>query len=202
MIEINIESGTDKKGKTILSKRSVHKLQLLDVAAGTGTFLAEVVKQIFSRFKGQQGMWAGYVEQHLLPRLHGFELLMASYAMCHMKLDLLLKDTGYVPTNLANPPRLGVYLTNSLEEHHPDTGTLFAQWLAREANEASRIKKETPIMVAFGNPPYSGASSNMESWIAKKKVVDYKSVDGKPVNERKHWLNDDYVQFIRGCYAP
>lgn len=197
MVEIDIESGSDKKGKTIFSKRSVHKLQLLDVAAGTGTFLAEVVKQIFSRFKEQKGMWPGYVEQHLLPRLHGFELLMASYAMCHMKLDLLLKDTGYVPSNIVNPPRLGVYLTNSLEEHHPDTGTLFAQCLAREANEASRIKKETPIMVAFGNPPYSGVSSNMESWIAKKKIADYKSVDGKPINERKHWLNDDYVQFIR-----
>lgn len=197
MIDINVESGLGNKGKPNYVKKQVHKVQLLDIAAGTGTFLAEVVKQIFTRFKGQQGRWGGYVEQHLLPRMHGFEILMASYAMCHMKLDLLLKETGYIPSNHASPPRLGVYLTNSLEEYHPDTGTLFAQWLAREANEASRIKKEMPIMVAFGNPPYSGVSSNMESWIAKTKIQDYKYVNGNHINERKHWLNDDYVQFIR-----
>lgn len=197
MVEIEIENGFDKKGKKTYHKRQVHKLQMLDVAAGTGTFLAEIIKQIHARFQGQQGIWSSYIEQHLLPRIHGFELLMAPYAMCHMKLDLLLKETGYVPSNPANPPRLGVYLTNSLEEHHPDTGTLFAQWLSREANEASRIKKDMPIMVALGNPPYSGISSNMGSWIAQNKIEDYKYVNGVHFNERKHWLNDDYVQFIR-----
>jgi predicted helicase len=178
-------------------KQQVHKVQFLDVATGTGTFLAEVVKQIYARFKNQKGAWSSYVDQHLLPRMHGFELLMAPYAMCHMKLELLLKETGYTPSNPANPPRVSVYLTNSLEEYHPDTGTLFAQWLSKEANAASRIKKDIPIMVALGNPPYSRISSNMNSWIAKAKIEDYKYVDGVHFHERKHWLNDDYVQFVR-----
>lgn len=178
-------------------KKEIHKVQLLDVATGTGTFLAETVKQIHEKFVGMEGIWSSYVEKDLLPRMHGFELLMASYAMCHMKLDLLLSELGYKPSNPDEPPRVSVYLTNSLEEHHKDADTLFASWLSKEANEASRIKRDMPIMVAFGNPPYSGISSNMNSWIAKNKIEDYKYVDGVHFGERKHWLNDDYVQFIR-----
>ncbi len=197
MVEIEVDAHA--KGKTTKIKQQVHKVQLLDVATGTGTFLAEVVKQLYARFKGQEGMWSGYVERHLLPRLHGFELLMASYAMCHMKLDLLLNETGYRPSKSANPPRLSVYLTNSLEEHHPDTGTLFANWLSREANEASRIKKDMPIMVAFGNPPYSGHSSNNGAWIQGLLDAYKKEPGGKQKLQEKNgkWLNDDYVKFIR-----
>ena len=87
---IKVETDTIKSGKRVKDTKDVHKVQLLDVATGTGTFLAEVVKQIYPRFQGMEGIWNNYIEDHLLPRLHGFELLMASYAMCHMKLDLLL----------------------------------------------------------------------------------------------------------------
>ena len=142
----------------------VHKVQILDPATGTGTFLAEVVKHIYnSKFEGQQGIWSNYVENHLLPRINGFELLMASYAMAHLKLELLLIETGYKPRN---EQRLRVYLTNSLEESHPDAGTLFASWLSSEANEANQIKRDTPVMVVMGNPPYSGISSNNGKWIS------------------------------------
>lgn len=195
-VKIQVEAQeTDKRTKTRrkMFEREVHKVQLLDVATGTGTFLAEAVKQIYSRFEGQEGLWSGYVEQDLLPRLHGFELLMASYAMCHMKLDLLLQETGYKPSNPQKPPRLSVYLTNSLEEHHPDMDTLFARWLSQEANEASHIKKNMPIMVAFGNPPYSVSSSNRGEWI-EGLMKDYK----KDLNERNiNPLSDDYIKFIR-----
>jgi type I restriction-modification system DNA methylase subunit len=183
-------------GKSVKIKEEVHRVQLLDVATGTGTFLAEVVKQIYSRFAGQEGLWSDYVDNHLLPRMHGFELLMASYAMCHMKLDLLLQQTGYTPTGAQK--RLSVYLTNSLEEHHKDSHLPFANWLSREANEASRIKREMPIMVALGNPPYSGHSSNNGGWISRL-IDDYKfEDDGSQLKERMYkWLQDDYVKFIR-----
>jgi predicted helicase len=174
-------------------EQEVHKVQILDPATGTGTFLAEVIKHIHKKFEGQQGIWSNYVETHLLPRLNGFELLMASYAMAHLKLDLLLTETGYKPTR---DQRFRVYLTNSLEESHPDTGTLFASWLSAEANEANQIKRDTPVMCIIGNPPYSGISSNNGEWISKL-IDDYKYVDGEYFNERKHWLNDDYVKFIR-----
>ena len=173
--------------------KEVHKVQILDPATGTGTFLAEIIRQINAKFQGQQGLWSDYVDNHLLPRLNGFELLMASYAMAHLKLDLLLRDSGY-KSNTSQ--RFRVYLTNSLEESHPDTGTLFANWLSTEANEANHIKRDTPVMCIIGNPPYSGISSNNGEWITKL-IEDYKYIDGEHFNERKHWLNDDYVKFIR-----
>ena len=180
--------------KTVV--KEVHKVQILDPAAGTGTFLAEVIKQIYQKFEGQQGIWSQYVDEHLLPRLNGFEILMASYAMAHLKLDLLLRDTGY-KSNLGQ--RFKVYLTNSLEEHHPDTGTLFANWLSTEANEANHVKRDTPIMIVLGNPPYSGESSNKGKWIMDL-MEDYKKEPGgkDKLNERNpKWINDDYVKFIR-----
>ena len=186
---------TDKRYKDNVKtvEEEVHKVQILDPATGTGTFLAEVIKHIHKKFKGQQGIWSNYVETHLLPRLNGFEILMASYAMAHLKLDLLLSETGFKPNK---DQRFKVYLTNSLEEHHPDTGTLFSSWLSAEANEANHIKKDTPVMCIIGNPPYSGISSNNGEWISKL-IEDYKYIDGVHFNERKHWLNDDYVKFIR-----
>jgi predicted helicase len=167
----------------------VHKVQILDPATGTGTFLAETIKHIHKKFEGQQGIWSNYVETHLLPRLNGFELLMASYAMAHLKLDLLLTETGYKPiTN----QRFRVYLTNSLEESHPETGTLFANWLSTEANEANHIKRDTPVMCVIGNPPYAVSSTNKNEWI-QNLITDYK----KGLNERKINLDDDYIKFIR-----
>lgn len=190
-ITLNTQS-SDKRSTTGYKQidQEVHRVQILDPATGTGTFLAEVVKHIHKKFAGQQGIWSNYVETHLLPRLNGFELLMASYAMAHLKLDLLLTETGYKPTK---DQRFRVYLTNSLEEHHPDTGTLFANWLSSEANEANHIKRDTPVMVVMGNPPYSISSSNKSEWI-EKLTADYK----KDLNERNiQPLSDDYIKFIR-----
>ncbi|MBN7816027.1 type ISP restriction/modification enzyme [Algoriphagus pacificus] len=169
--------------------QEVHRVQFLDPATGTGTFVAEAINQIYSKLKGQQGIWNSYVENHLLPRINGFELLMASYAMAHLKLDLLLKQTGYTGTKAQ---RFRIYLTNSLEEYHKDTGTLFANWLSAEANEANQIKRDAPVMIVAGNPPYSVSSTNKGEWI-QNLIADYK----KNLNERKINLDDDYIKFIR-----
>jgi len=184
----------DVQGKKI--EQEVHKVQILDPATGTGTFLAEVIKHIHKKFEGQQGIWSNYVETHLLPRLNGFELLMASYAMAHLKLDLLLTETGYKPTK---DQRFRVYLTNSLEEYHQDTGTLFANWLSTEANEANHIKRDTPVMCIIGNPPYSGESANKGEWIMSL-MEDYKKEPGgkeKLKEQNSKFINDDYVKFLR-----
>ena len=196
-VTIDWDTGqADKKGKPITIRKEMHRVQILDPATGTGTFLAEVIKQIAPKIKGvAEGMWSGYIEKDLIPRLHGFELLMASYAMCHMKLDMILGELGYKPSKA--PPRLGVYLTNSLEEGEREVRDLFmAQWLTREAKEANVIKRQSPIMCVIGNPPYSGISHNMGEWIVNL-IEDYKYVDGVHFGERKHWLHDDYVKFIR-----
>jgi len=196
-IKVEAQGKATKGGKAVIEEREVHKVQILDPAAGTGTFLAEVVKFIYNgKFQAMQGAWSGYVEEHLIPRLNGFELLMASYAMAHLKLDMLLAETGYQPKK---EQRFNIYLTNSLEEHHPDTGTLFANWLSTEANEANHIKRDTPVMVIIGNPPYLGESKNKGKWIMKL-MEDYKKEPGgkEKLKERNpKWINDDYVKFIR-----
>jgi predicted helicase len=196
-IKINLQA-TDKRytNNVRTVEEEVHRVQILDPATGTGTFLAEVVKLIHQKFEGQQGIWSKYVETHLLPRLNGFELLMASYAMAHLQLDLLLTETGYKPTT---NQRFRVYLTNSLEESHPDTGTLFANWLSTEANEANHIKRDAPVMCVIGNPPYSGESANKGEWIMKL-MEDYKKEPGgkeKLKEQNSKFINDDYVKFLR-----
>lgn len=195
-VTLNTQNFNKKKQKYDTVEHEVHKVQILDPATGTGTFLAEVIQHVHQKFVGQQGIWSNYVEKQLIPRLNGFELLMASYAMAHLQLDLLLKDTGYKATT---DERLRVYLTNSLEESHPDTNTLFAGWLSAEANEANRIKRDAPVMVIIGNPPYSGESANKGEWIMKL-MEDYKKEPGgkEKLKERNSkFINDDYVKFIR-----
>ena len=195
--EVAVEQSFDRRtadGMKHAMKR-FHRVQILDPATGTGTFLAEVVNQIYDRYRDQQGIWQQYVEQHLIPRLHGFEILMASYAVAHIKLDMLLGETGY---QHLSDKRLQVYLTNSLEESNNEPRTLFAQWLSREAAEANVIKRDCPVMVMIGNPPYSGISQNNGEWITNL-VSDYKVEPGgkEKLQEKKTWLNDDYVKFIR-----
>lgn len=198
-ITVDWDTGeNDKKGKPVTIKKEVHKVQLLDPATGTGTFLAKAVQLISDRVKARApGKWSSYVEEDLLPRLHGFELLMASYAMCHMKLDMMLDQTGYKPS--ANPPRLSVWLTNALEPAEREVRDLFFQPLAEEARGASEVKRQTPIMCVIGNPPYSGESANKGDHIMGLMEAYKKEPGGKErLKERNpKWINDDYVKFIR-----
>ncbi len=166
---------------------------ILDPATGTATFLYMVINEIRQSFAGQEGMWNDYVAGKLLKRIFGFELLMAPYAVAHLKLGLLLQETGY---KFQSDERLGVYLTNTLDEAFQHAETLFAGWISEEANAAAEIKKEKPIMVVLGNPPYSGQSANKGAW-AKELVQRYYELDGAPLGEKNpKWLQDDYVKFL------
>ena len=178
--------------------RHIHKVQILDPAVGTATFLNEAILSIFSKFKNQQGLWESYVENELLPRVHGFELMMAPYTIAHLKLAMTLKETGIQQFE----KRLGVYLTNSLEEGVKIGDDLFsfglAEVISEEAKSASVIKHETPIMVVIGNPPYSGESFNKGKY-AMKLVDEYKyEPDSKEKLKERNpkWINNDYVKFI------
>lgn len=171
------------------------KTLILDPAVGTATFLYMVINEIHQAIagKGQQGLWNNYVADKLLPRIFGFELLMAPYAVAHLKLGLLLQETGY---QFQTDQRLGIYLTNTLEEAIKHSETLFAQWITEEANAAAEIKKDKPIMVVLGNPPYSGHSANKGEW-ARQLVETYKKHCPelyKPAQAK--WLQDDYVKFL------
>lgn len=170
-----------------------HKVQILDPAVGTGTFISTAIRHIYKSLEnqGQKGRWPAYVHNDLLPRLHGFELMMAPYTIAHLKLSLAFKKTGFWKFHR----RLGIYLTNSLEKATNQQDILsfgFAESIADEAKEAEKIKNETPIMVVVGNPPYSVSSSNKGEWI-QNLIKVYK----ENLNERKINLDDDYIKFLR-----
>ncbi len=201
---------TLKNDKTEES-REFHQVLILDPATGTGTFLHSVIDLIHGHIlkSGQTGGWSGgkgYVAQHLLPRIFGFELLMAPYAVAHMKLGLQLSKIGY---DFGADERLRVYLTNTLDDVFSlKSLSPFAEWIAREANAAGEVKQAAPVMVILGNPPYSGHSANKGLWINQllkgfdrrtgRHTDSYFEVDGKSLGERNpKWLNDDYVKFIR-----
>lgn len=172
-----------------------HKVQILDPAVGTGTFISATIRAIYERLlkDGQKGRWPAYVHHDLLPRLHGFELMMAPYTIAHLKLGMLFRETGFWKFH----NRLGIYLTNSLEESEIRDdlfgGFGFAESIAEESKEAALIKNRTPIMVVVGNPPYSVSSSNKSKWILDL-IEEYK----KDLNETNiQPLSDDYIKFIR-----
>ncbi len=197
--EVTVEQGYDRRHKDNLKRvtKQIHRVQILDPATGTGTFLAEVVNTIHDEItKKNAGIWQEYVEKDLIPRLNGFEIIMASYAIAHLKLDMVLQDTGYEHMSDA---RFNVFLTNSLEEGTLDSRSFFLKALSEEARRASTVKLERPVMVMVGNPPYSGESQNKGTWIMDK-MLDYKKEPGgnATLQERNpKWLNDDYVKFIR-----
>ncbi len=194
----NVPWKTDRVGEDEI--RNVHKVQILDPATGTGTFLAQTIRQIAEQIKKSvPSHWSSYVDSDLLPRLHGFESMMAPYAMSYLKMDMVLDDLDYTPTD-AQPDRMSIYLTNSLTEATKDIPDLaFIDWLTDEARGAADIKDNFPIMCVIGNPPYLGESKNKDPWI-NKLIKDYKKEpdSSKPLQERNpKWINDDYVKFIR-----
>lgn len=188
-----------------------HKVTVLDFAAGTGTFLLEVMQRIFETIGGTEvGKAEAVVREHMLKNLYGFEYLIAPYTIAHLKLSQYLKDKGHP---LTGEERVQVYLTNTLEPVEPQKNMLLPE-LAHEVEAAQKVK-EKPILVILGNPPYSGHSKNNGTWI-RGKIDGYKytvepmqtgvDADGqaifheqnKPLGEKNpKWLNDDYVKFIR-----
>ena len=179
-----------KQAKEVWEEEEIYKVQILDPATGTGTFLAETIRKIYEYFVNQKGIWSQYVDNALIPRLNGFEIMMTPYVMCHLKLDLLLRETGYTTTKQTN--RFNVYLTNALEKDETTKYPLF-DWLSEEARYAGMIKSEKPIMVVLGNPPYSVSSCNKNDYIDELMEV-YK----QDLNERNiQPLSDDYIKFIR-----
>ena len=180
------------------------QVTLLDPAAGTLTFLAEAIRLAMQTYTAKygEGGKARFLRTHILPHFYAFELLMAPYAIGHMKIGFLLEAMG---TPLENGERFQFYLTNTLEMADLEQITIPGlRSLAEESNQAAKIKKEEPILVILGNPPYSGISANTNPWTESLLKTDqngaqsYYSVDGQPLGEKNpKWLQDDYVKFLR-----
>jgi predicted helicase len=202
---------------SINSDNNLPNIQILDPATGTGTFITEILTLIKKKFdnkyqtlsfEDRQSKWTNYIEKSFFKKITGFELMLAPYAIAHLKLGLKLREFGYVANEQDSAK---IYLSNTLQGSSISVKDLSEyveiKWLAEESNNAKKIKNSTPINIVIGNPPYSGHSANQSEWIAKlmrgiisdgARKADYFSSNGKPLNEANpKWLNDDYVKFIR-----
>ena len=170
---------------------------LLDPAAGTMTFPARAAQLAVAEFEAKYGSGAkkDFIRRHILKNFYAFELMMAPYAVGHLKMSFFLEELGH---RLADDERVPFYLTNTLdmgELEHSRLPGLSA--LAEESRLAGAVKKQRPILLIPGNPPYSGHSSNKGDWI-RRLINDYKKVDGEPLGEKNpKWLQNDYVKFLR-----
>ncbi len=188
--------------------RSIHKLlkekfgkseglatsdvTLLDPAAGTLTFIVQAIKEVKRELeeKKKEGLITSYIEEHILPHFHAFEILVAPYTVGHLKVSMVLEDMGY---RFKEGKRFQFYLTNTLEMKDPKQ-TSFLIDLTKEAQEANRIKEKVPILAVLGNPPYSVSSENKSEFI-ENLMDDYK----EDVRDERNIqpLSDDYIKFIR-----
>jgi predicted helicase len=170
---------------------------LLDPAAGTMTFVAKACEEAVREFEAKYGTGGreNFIREHILKNYYAFELMMAPYAVGHLKMSFFLEELGH---RLSDGERFQFYLTNTLEmEELEQTHLPGIASLAEESHLAGEVKKQRPILVILGNPPYSGHSSNRGQWIVGL-IEDYKQVDGKPLGEKNpKWLQDDYVKFLR-----
>jgi len=169
---------------------------VLDPAAGTLTFIAEAVKQAVDEFTSKYGEGGkeDFLKEHIMKNFYAFELMIAPYAVGHMKMSFLLDELGHRLHNES----MRFFLTNTLElEDIEQTSLPGMSSLAEESRKAGEVKKKIPILIILGNPPYSGMSANKGEWITRL-VAEYKFVDGEPLGEKNpKWLLDDYVKFIR-----
>ena len=218
--DIELPPLTDEEGEAKTIDPSEPFVQILDPATGTATFPVEVIdvihKQLQKKWKEAGGLaampilqglpkdapaprtfdafWQYYVPLGLLPRLFGYELLMAPYAIAHMKIGLKLHETGY---RFGSEQRAQIYLTNALEPKVKQLPQIGFDALANEAAAVNEIKWYKLFTVVIGNPPYAGHSANQGAWISGL-VDDYYFVDSQPLGEKNSkWLQDDYVKFTR-----
>ncbi len=175
---------------------------ILDPATGTGGFLLAVLDRIREYVTTTYGTgdWNRYINAQLVKRLFGFELLVAPYTIAHLKLSLFLQAQGWQAIE-----RLCIYLTNTLEEPIAREQRLpFAGFISDEANAAVSVKRDAPLLVILGNPPYQRSSANPSrdatgslNFIGQL-MEDYKRVDGTPMAEQNFQaLQGDYVKFVR-----
>ncbi len=180
------------------------EVKLLDPAGGTLTFPAKAIRLATEEYKRKYGEGGlhGWLRSHILLDFYAFELMMAPYAVGHLKIGFLFDELGY---RMSDDERFQLYLTNTLEMEKIEQIALpFYRSLSEESHSAAKIKKEEPILVILGNPPYSGISANTNKWTEYllKEDIDgaqsYYKVDGKPLGEKNpKWLQDDYVKFLR-----
>jgi len=171
---------------------ATNDVTLLDPAAGTLTFVVQAIKQVQKELqeRNKTGLIKSYIEEHILPHFHAFEILVAPYTVGHFKVSMVLEEMGY---KFKEDERFQFYLTNTLEMKEPKQVSFLID-LAKEGQEAKRVKEKVPILVVLGNPPYSVSSENKSKFI-ESLMDNYK----EDVREERNIqpLSDDYIKFVR-----
>ncbi|MCY4298058.1 MAG: N-6 DNA methylase [Flavobacteriaceae bacterium] len=192
--EFNIDDGLADSKR--IKKTEDYRVQILDPAVGSGTFLVEAIKLIHRKITSSEGIgvWSSYCndDDKLLSRLYGFEVLPASYTIAHLKINLLLDDLSEKSTN----KRVNIFLTDSLEKTLPYDTLIASKSITNEVNLASKVKNNKSIMCVIGNPPYNKQSKNKGQWITEL-IESYKYIGSNKLKIKKNWLGNDYVKFIR-----
>jgi len=181
---------------------------VFDPAGGTLTFLAQTAKFAIKDFteKFGEGHKTNFIKEHILKNFYAFELMMAPYAIAHLKMSFLLDEFGY---KMKDSDRFKLYLTNTLEiEDLEQTRIPGMASLSEESKQATIIKKKQPVIAIMGNPPYSIASYNNSVFIdgngkkGKDEVKGLMDLYKEDVRDEKliAVLHDDYAKFIRFCH--
>ncbi|MGH8069445.1 MAG: type ISP restriction/modification enzyme [Candidatus Entotheonellia bacterium] len=175
------------------------RVYVLDPCCGTGAYLVAVLQRIATTLRQQGGdaLLGDDLKRAAMERIFGFELLPAPFVVVHLQLGLLLQTLGAPLSDRINE-RVGVYLTNALTGWAPPTGPkqrlLFPE-LEAERDAAERVKRDVPILVILGNPPYNGFAG-----LAMNEERDltnaYRTTKHAPAPQGQG-LNDLYIRFFR-----
>lgn len=181
-----------------------NSVTLLDPAVGTGTFFVEAtekaIEEVKSKYSKSKDFITQFIRNHILKHFFAFEILIAPYVVSHLKTLFNLSREGF---EFTEKEKLKIFLTNTLEfpkdkkEEQKILGTLFEQKLLEEQVNALEVKKQTPILIIIGNPPYSVSSQNKvdtETEFGKF----YESYKENVLKEEKNIkpLSDDYIKFL------
>lgn len=171
---------------------------VLDPCCGTGSFVIAVLDKIRANLAGSGALLALRLKEAATRRVFGFEIMPAPFVIAHWQIGFFLAGLG-VPLDDATGERAAVYLTNALTgwepPTEPKTRLLFPE-LEAERDAADHVKREVPILVILGNPPYNafaGTSPPGEDGL----VTPYKEGLAKVWGIRKFNLDDLYVRFLR-----
>ncbi|MDD9982279.1 MAG: N-6 DNA methylase [Gammaproteobacteria bacterium] len=186
-----------KDDLAILEGLAAENVYVLDPCCGTGAYLSEVLRRIAANLEGQGlGALAGArVKRAATERVFGFEIMPAPFVVAHLQVGLTMQELD-APLSNDDTERASVFLTNALTgwESHATKPLPFPE-LEEERERSDRVKRDTPILVVLGNPPYNGfAGMAMDE---ERELSEAYRTTKRVRRPEGQGLNDPYVRFFR-----
>ena len=172
---------------------------VLDPCCGTGTYLAEVLRRIAANLQGRGlgALTGAQVKRAANQRVFGFEIMPAPFVVSHLQVGLTMQALD-APLFDDETERAGVYLTNALTGWEPSVQKpLPFPELEEERDRAERVKRETPVLVILGNPPYNGFAGMAPVDDEERGLTTAYRTTKLVRRPEGQGLNDLYVRFFR-----